>query len=43
MYPSFSKGHFMVFDKNKFGMLWIELESFSIYVRVEDKDINDES
>ncbi|XP_056000497.1 F-box only protein 31-like [Ostrea edulis] len=41
--PSFSRGHFVVFDENRFGMVWIELHSFSIYARVEDKDINNET
>lgn len=39
--PSFSDGHFVVFDEKKFGMVWLELTSFSIYVRVDEKELSD--
>ncbi|XP_062593048.1 F-box only protein 31-like [Saccostrea cucullata] len=39
--PSFSKAQFVVFDENTFGMIWLELASFSIYSRVKHEDIND--
>ncbi|XP_034317266.2 F-box only protein 31 isoform X1 [Magallana gigas] len=39
--PSFSDGHFVVFDERKFGMVWLELMSFSIYVRVDEKELSD--
>ncbi|XP_061196272.1 F-box only protein 31-like [Saccostrea echinata] len=39
--PSFSKAQFVVFDENTFGMIWLELLSFSIYARVKYEDIND--
>nr|XP_022337684.1 F-box only protein 31-like isoform X1 [Crassostrea virginica] len=40
-HSSFSEGHFVVFDESKFGMVWLELMSFSIYYRVDDKELND--
>lgn len=34
--PSFTPGHFMVFDQDTFGHLWMKLESFSLYSRVKE-------
>ncbi|XP_046558884.1 F-box only protein 31-like [Haliotis rubra] len=33
--PSMSSGHFIIFDDNNFGFLWLELKSFSMYSRVQ--------
>ncbi|XP_041376674.1 F-box only protein 31-like [Gigantopelta aegis] len=32
--PSFTVGHWVVFDENMFGFLWLKLRSFSVYSRV---------
>uniref|UniRef100_A0A8W8MPT3 Uncharacterized protein n=1 Tax=Magallana gigas TaxID=29159 RepID=A0A8W8MPT3_MAGGI len=41
MTPCFSKGHFIVFDESKFGMVWLELTAFSIYFRVDENELKD--
>ncbi|XP_060593212.1 F-box only protein 31-like [Ruditapes philippinarum] len=35
-HPSLINVHFIVFDENKFGVLWIDLHSFSLFSRVEE-------
>ncbi|KAK3086110.1 hypothetical protein FSP39_013713 [Pinctada imbricata] len=35
--PTWSPGHFVVFDEDTFGMIWLQLESFSLYSRVMEK------
>ncbi|XP_064467028.1 F-box only protein 31-like [Ornithodoros turicata] len=34
--PSFSRGHWIVFNENLFGFLWLELLSLSVYHRVTE-------
>ncbi|ESO91018.1 hypothetical protein LOTGIDRAFT_233514 [Lottia gigantea] len=34
--PSRTPGHWVVFDENTFGFLWLELKSFSLYSRVQE-------
>lgn len=34
--PSWTPGHFILFSKSCFGVLWIELSSLSVYSRVEN-------
>lgn len=35
--PKFSKSHCIIFDEDNIGVLWLELESFSLYSRVTEK------
>lgn len=39
--PSFSDAHFVVFDERKFGMVWLDLMAFSMYIRVDEADLKD--
>lgn len=34
--PSLTPGHFMVFDNNTFGFIWMDLYSLSLFSRVEE-------
>lgn len=34
---SFIEGHWVVFNEDLFGFLWIKLESFSLYHRVKER------
>lgn len=38
--PSFIEGHWVIFNEDLFGFLWISLQSLSIYHRVQEKFID---